>query len=120
MLEYKKYDSYEEYKYAQKNPDKYKVITTITSYDKYQEYSKKIQDIRDNTKDDKNETIKYINSLKLSIPQKAIFIKQYYKSFKTYDKEIVEYVNQNVKTKKEKEQVLNKLGFTIKDGRVYW
>ena len=118
--EYKKYDSYDEYDYATKNPDKYSVIKQITSYDKYNTYKDKLTDIRNNTTNDKTETIKYINSLPLSIPQKAIFIKQYYKSYTKYDKEIVDYVKQNCKTQKEREQVLSTLGFTIKDGRVYY
>ena len=110
----------EEINYSLDNPEKYAVIKSITTFDKYQEYNKKIQDIRNNTKNDKEETIKYINSLNLSIPQKAIFIKQYYSSFNNYNEQIVNYIkNQNLSTN-EKEKVLTKLGFTIKDGRVYW
>ena len=120
IKEYKKYDSYEEFDYAYKNPEKYAVIKNITSYDKYVEYKEKLKQIRDNTKEDKNETIKYINSLKLSIPQKAIFIKQYYPSFNNYNKEIAEYITSQKISASEKETILKKLGFTIKDGRVYY
>lgn len=98
----------------------------------------------------KNKVINYVNSLKLSIPQKAILIKSQYSTYKDYDKEIINYVNKinisaNEKkmllksigfnnynndivnyinsqniSKVEKEKKLKSLGFTIRDGRVYW
>lgn len=108
-----------EYDYAYQNPDKYSVIKQITSYDKYTTYKEKINDIRNNTTNDKAETIKYINSLSMSIPQKAMFIKQYYKSFTNYDKDIIKYINNQKLTVKEKEQILTQLGFTVRNGRVY-
>ena len=117
--EYEKYDSYEEYDYAQKYPEKYSVIKYIAPYDKYNTYKDKIKNIRDNTTNDKAETIKYINGLNMSIPQKAMFIKQYYKSFKSYDKQIIEYINSQKLTRNEKEEILTQLGFTIRNGRVY-
>lgn len=110
----------EEYDYAYQYPDNYSVIKQIAPYSKYTEYKERIADIKDNTTNDKQETIKYINGLSMSVPQKAMFIKQYYKSFKQYDKEIVNYINSQNLTVKEKQQVLKKLGFTIKDGRVYY
>lgn len=108
-----------EYDYAYQSPDKYSVIKQIASYDKYNTYKNKITEIRNNTTNDKEETIKYINSLNMSIPQKAMFIKQYYKSFKSYDKQIIQYINQQKLSVKEKEQILTQLGFTVKNGRVY-
>ena len=109
-----------EYDYAYQNPDKYSVIRQIAKYDKYTTYKNEITEIRNNTSNDKAETIKYINGLSMNIPQKAMFIKQYYKSFKQYDKQIVEYINNQKLTSKEKEQVLTQLGFTVRDGRVYY
>lgn len=114
------YNNREEYTYAYNNPEKYSVIKQITSFDKYNTYKEKIDDIRANTKNDKTEIIKYINSLNLSIPQKAMFIKMYYPSFNNYNIQIVNYVKQNTKTVEERTQILTKLGFTIKNGRVYW
>ena len=97
----------------------------------------------------KNKVIKYVNSLKLSIPQKAILIKSQYNTFNTYDKEIASYINQikvpinekkvllrsigfknydkdvinYIKGKysnlKEREEKLKELGFRIINGRVY-
>lgn len=98
----------------------------------------------------KNEVINYVNSLNLTIPQKAILIKSKYNSydnynnqiinyvnalnksandkkillksigFDNYNKDIVNYINSQNITKSEKEKKLKKLGFTIRDGRVYW
>ena len=119
IKEYNKYDSYEEYNYAYHNPEKYNLITQITSYDKYKKYNEELTEIRDNTKNDKEETIKYINSLNLSIPQKAMYIKTYYKSFKQYDKQIIQYINGKNLKMSEKSAILEKLGFTVRNGRVY-
>ena len=110
----------EEINYSLTNPGKYTTITQITSYDNYLNYKDKLDEIRESTDDKKNATIKYINSLKLSIPQKAMFIKLYYNSFDDYNEQIVNYVNQNVSSMDEKVLILTELGFTIKDGRVYW
>lgn len=119
IKEYEKYDSYEEYDYAYKYPEKYAVVSQITSFDKYNTYKEKLDDIRANTTDDKMETIKYINSLNLSVPQKAMFIKMYYPSFDNYDKQIINYVNSQNMTVAEKTEILEDLGFTVKNGRVY-
>ena len=110
----------EEINYALDNPAKYTTILQITDYDNYLEYKDKIDEIRDNTDNKKEATINYINSLKLSIPQKAIFIKLYYNSFNDYNEQIVNYINQNVSSMDEKNLILKNLGFTIRDGRVYW
>ena len=98
----------------------------------------------------RNEYAKYINTLNLSVAQKAILIKMKYNSFKTYDNKIVNYIN-NINTsanekkimlksigfknfdkdvihyinsqhisKAEKEKKLKGLGFTIRNGRVYY
>ena len=109
-----------EYDYAYQYPEKYTTIKQIAPYDKYNKYKDEITNIRNNTTNDKVETIKYINSLNMNVPQKAMFIKQYYKSFTQYDKQIAEYIAKQNLTKKEKETILKQLGFTIKDGRVYY
>lgn len=98
----------------------------------------------------KAKVIQYVNSLNLSIPQKAILIKMEYNSYDNYNNQIVNYINDLDKTandKKvllksigfdnfnkdvveyinsqnisiaEKEEKLKDLGFTIRNGRVYW
>ena len=102
------------------------------------------------TNSKKNKIINYVNSLNLSIPQKAILIKSQYSSYDSYNKQIVNYVNsqnlskfdkatllksigfddynsyivQEVNSRnisaKEKEEILDDLGFRIVNGRVYW
>lgn len=113
------FENKNEYDYAYKNPEKYKTIKQITSYNNYNTYKNKIKEIKDNTTNDKQETIKYINSLKLSVPQKAMFIKQYYKSFTDYDNEIINYINSKKISSKDKTAILEQLGFTVRNGRVY-
>jgi len=108
-----------EYDYAYKNPEKYATIKQITSYDKYKKYTNDLKKIRSNAKDKKAETIRYVNSLNLNIPQKAILIKQYYSSFNTYNKEIINYVNNQKLSIKEKQMILEQLGFKVENGRVY-
>ncbi len=120
IKEYNKYKSYDEYKYATQYPEKYSVVSQIGSFDKYTKWKNEIKDIRDNTKNDKVETIKYINGLNLSIPQKAMFIKLYYPSFNSYNKEIVNYINEQYLTMEEKITTLEKMKFKIRNGRVYW
>ena len=59
----------------------------------------------------KNKVINYINSLNLSIPQKAMLIKMEYSSFDSYDKQIVNYINNMNYTKFEKAVILKRFGF---------
>ena len=110
----------EEINYALDNPEKYTTILQITDYDNYLTYKDRIDEIRDSSDNKKMATINYINSLRLSIPQKAMFIRLYYSSFDDYNEQIINYVNQNVSSMDEKILILTELGFTIKDGRVYW
>lgn len=110
----------EEINYALDNPAKYTTILQITDYDNYLVYKDRIDEIRDSADNKKMATINYINSLRLSIPQKAMFIRLYYSSFDDYNEQIINYVNQNVSSMDEKILILTELGFTIKDGRVYW
>ena len=63
----------------------------------------------------KNKVIKYINSLNLSIPQKAMLIKMEYSSFKQYDNQIVKYVNSINCSSYDKKIILKTIGFTSYD-----
>ena len=112
----------EEIDYSYNYPDKYKTIKQITTYDKYLTYQEKIDTLKDkydNTTQRKNEVIKYVNTLKLSIPQKAMLIKLNYSSFDTYNTQIINYINNQKMSKEEKQEILTKLGFTIRNGKVY-
>jgi len=109
----------DEIDYSLKNPKKHKIITQIATYDKYLEYKEKIDAIKETSNNKKTDIIKYVNSLKMSIPQKAMLIKMYYSSFKVYDDEVINYIKKEVKNMNEREEILKELGFTVKDGRVY-
>lgn len=63
----------------------------------------------------KNKVIKYINSLNLSVPQKAMLIKMEYNSFKQYDSQIVKYVNGINCSSYDKKIILKTVGFTNYD-----
>lgn len=133
---YKKIDSYvkengsvanyylnkEEIDYSYNYPEKYKLIKQITTYDKYLTYQDNIDEVKkvySNTNQRKNAVISYVNSLDMSIVQKAMLIKMNYSSFNQYNKQIIEYVNNQSLTIDEKSAILTKLGFKVKDGRVY-
>ena len=95
--------------YMLKNTERYNVLTQITDYDNFMEIDSKLKEIRNNTKEDKAETIKYINSLNLTPIQKAIYLKMYYPSIRDYDQKIYDYImNQDI-SQAEKESILKKL-----------
>ena len=96
-VSYKKiYRKKEEYDYAIDNPVKYKTIKSIASYDKYKGYKDNIDKVKskyENVNDRKLAVQKYVNSLSLTVSQKAILIKSEYSSFDKYNKQIVEYID---------------------------
>lgn len=126
MSDYDDYGTYEEFNYAMKNPEEYKKITMITDYENYKKIMKNINEIESDI--DKNgnsvsgskkkKVISYINSLNLSIPQKAMLIKSQYSNFKQYDKQIFEYVNGQDMDFMSKATVLKKVGFTQFDNQI--
>ena len=68
----------------------------------------------------KKKVINYINSLDLSIPQKAILIRMEYSSFNNYNSQIVKYVNNLDISKTEKTLILKDLKFKVNNGKVTW
>lgn len=69
----------------------------------------------------KKKIVNYINSLNLSIPQKAILIRQEYSNFNDYNNQIVEYVSELNISYEEKVNIIEQLDMTVgSDGRVYW
>ena len=109
-----------------KNPVEYKQINMITDYSNYQKIQKELSKIKSDI--DKNgnaisgsrkkKVISYINSLNLSIAQKAMLIKQEYPSFTKYDKQIFNYVNGQDLTFIEKARTMKSLGFTQFDKQI--
>lgn len=88
---------------------KYKIATQITSYDKFLNYDNEIKKIKENSTNKKAAIINYVNSLELSIPQKAILIKMNYSSFDNYDGEIRKYIDSKNLTNKEKQELYKDL-----------
>jgi hypothetical protein len=69
----------------------------------------------------KNKVVNYVNSLDMSIAQKAILIKSTNTfKFNDYNKAIVEYVGGLNIDYKDKVKILKDLDMTVKDGTVYW
>ncbi len=88
---------------------KYKIATQITSYDKFLDYDNEIKKIKENSTNKKTAIINYVNSLELSIPQKAMLIKMNYSSFDNYDGEIRKYIDSKNLTNKEKKELYKDL-----------
>lgn len=63
----------------------------------------------------KLKVINYINSLNLSVPQKAILIKMEYSSYDSYDNQIIKYINNLDYSKFEKASLLKSFGFSVYD-----
>ena len=82
------------------------------------DYNKKGNPIQNSKK---NKVIKYVNSLPLSIPQKAAIIRTQYTSFDDYNNSIVKYVSGLDISYEEKVSTLEALDFKVyDDGTVKW
>ena len=121
------YDSYEEFDYAYKNPQKYNAMKLIANdYNDYKEYISGIDNVREQNKNlttesRKKKVISYVNSLDLTIPQKAMLIRQYYSSYRDYNNQIVNYVSNSDMSYEDKVEVLKSLKFKVDDeGNVSW
>ena len=123
-------DTKELYNYAYNNPEKYKTGKAITGdFEKYMEYRDYIYDLKadkDSNGDSitgtrKTKVISYVNSLDLSIPQKAMLIREEYSSFNDYNYDIVEYVDNLDIDYEEKVLILESLDMEIDDeGNISW
>ena len=127
---YDDYGSYEAFDYSYRYPEQYAIARTVT--DDIVEYKKFISDINDikadKTVDGKTisgsrqkKIVSYVNSLDLTIPQKAILIKQVYSSFNDYNRQIIEYINSLDIEYEEKMSILKSLNMKVKSsGYVSW
>ena len=113
MTDYDKYGSFEEADDAQKDPEKYALVSNIFGYDAYQKYQSVLKQIKGEwTKDRK---ARYIQSLKISAIQKKILFKSEYPSEHSYDYEIFQYIDSLKISKSEKEKIARALGFEVKE-----
>ena len=67
-----------------------------------------------------NKVYSYVEGLpNLTVAEKAILIKSQVSSFDKYNSQIIQYVDKQDLSTKEKEKILKNMGFKIKNGRVY-
>ena len=118
MSGYDNFGSYEEFDYATKNPDKYKVIEQIDTFDNYNSYKDDIASIKKqystengySTEERKYVVQEYINSLNLSVPQKLMLQKMaggY--SIRAYEDYMYGYINSLDMTAEEKQELHKQL-----------
>ena len=129
MSNYDDYGSFEEFDYAQKNPEKYAFAKSVGGYSAYKTYSNDLYDIKADKDENgksisgsrKEKVIEYINNLDATYEEKIILFKSEYPSDDTYNYEIIEYLNNKEDlTYEERITIFAELGFTVKDGYVYW
>ena len=126
---YDDFSSLEEFDYATKNPDKYAVAKSVGGYSSYKTYSEALYDIKADKDENgksingsrKEKVIAWLNELDADYETKIILFKSEYPSDDTYNQEIIEYINnRNDLTYEERIAIYTELGFTVKDGYVYW
>lgn len=101
---------------------KYKTAKLITRYNDYLSYDNKIKELKkqyNSSNSRKIAIIKYVNSLDLTIPQKAMLIKMNYTSYSNYNNQIINYINEQDISIDEKKEILEELGFKVRNGKVY-
>lgn len=123
-------ESKEAYNWAYNNPEKYAVSKAIADdVVTYKQYTSEMNDISADKNNEgksisgsrKNKVISYVNSLDLSIPQKAMLIRQEYSTFNEYNNDIVEYVSSLNIAYEEKVSILEELDMKVlDDGIVRW
>lgn len=96
---------------------KAKITNDVIAGDKYEEYRNGVENARakvEGTANKKAATIEYVNNLELDIPQKAMLIRSYYSSFKSYDSDIINYLNENVEDERQRYLIEIQLGIIRK------
>ena len=126
---YDDFSSLEEFDYATKNPDKYAVSKAVGGYSSYKTYSSALYGIKAD-KDENGKTINgsrkekviaWLNELDADYETKIILFKSEYPADDTYNEDIINYINsRDDLTYDERVAIYTELGFTVKDGYVYW
>ena len=130
MTNYDDFESYEEFDFATKNPEKYAFSKAVGGYSAYKTYQEALSDISAD-KDENGKTINgsrkekvlnYINGLDADYYEKIILFKSEYNADDTYNEEIIEYLNNRSDISFEEEmEILKGLGFEVDaDGNIYW
>ncbi len=129
MSNYDDFSDWDEFDYAQKNPDKYAFAKSVGGYSAYKTYSDELYDIKAD-KDEygksisgsrKDKVLNYINNLDADYETKIILWKSEYPSDDTYNMDIINYINNRTDlTYDERVAIFTELGFTVSNGSVYW
>ena len=136
VADYKKY--YQEtafmytddYSWAANNPEQYTVSKAVTNdVAQYKQYTTDLYNIKADKYNNgesisgsrKEKVVNYVNNLNLDYGAKLILFKSEYPSDDTYNADIINYINnRNDLTYEERVTIYTELGFTVKDGYVYW
>lgn len=120
----------EEYDYAYEYPENYAVAKVVGGYDSFKAYSSELNDIKADKDSDgktisgsrKDKVLDYINNLDADYGEKIILFKSEYTADDTYNYDIIDYLNSRDDiSRKEKETILRKLGFTVsRNGDISW
>lgn len=110
--DYSKFESYAEFDYSYKNPDKYKVVKNMYDFKEYSKYSKEIKDVKkeykySKTDERKSAIFNYIDGLDLDVGQKLFLYKDAGYSIKDYKKEMFDYIDNLNVSKNEKTRIWN-------------
>lgn len=117
------------YNWAANNTTRYAISKTVTDdLVAYRAWTRAINSFEADKDEDgkpvsgsrKEKVEAYISSLPLGEPQKAILLKQAYSTENSDDEIIARYVAGLDLTTREKVEILEALGFTVKNGRVEW
>ena len=134
-ISYKDYANADEdgkaaYTWAYNNPEKYTLSKAVTDdVIKYKQYTGEMYDIKADKDANgksisgsrKEKVINYINNLDADYETKIILFKTEYLSDDTYNTDIINYLNnRDDLTYEERITIFTELGFTVKDGYVYW
>lgn len=127
IKEYDKYASLEEYDFAQKKPDEYKLITSQTTYTQYMGLKKEVEKVREeysgysgySTDERKQAVWKYLNKSNSPTLARAMIMRGHYSSFNHYDKQILGAINNMDIPNKQKIKLAGALKYETKDWRDY-
>ena len=129
MSNYDDFADFEEFDYAQKNPEKYAFAKSVGGYSSYKTYSDALYSIKADkdesgksiTGSRKEKVLNFINNLDADYETKIILWKSEYPSDDTYNMDIINYINNRTDlTYEERVSIFTELGFTVSNGSVYW
>ena len=120
----------DDFSWAANNPEQYTVSKAVTdNVMQYKQYTTDLYNIKADKDSSgksisgsrKEKVIDYVNNLDLDYGAKLVLFKAEYPSDDTYNEDIINYLNNREDlTYDERVTIYTELGFTVKDGYVYW